>query len=225
MANKMLFSCLNKYTNDKEIVYSDYYKIPTPKGTAITQSLSEFAESMGKGYEGNDTFFVEKSFSVVDATGVNDINIYSKKITSSGIFPQEIEQIGESEPTIKDAPPPYDIESKELQLENGIYKIKYAYIGAQGVPYEYEGQLSVTENRLPLKKWTILDVINRTFDLIEPLRYGEKPRFRLDGVIYDDITGRAIGYLTKGGGINLDDTSESAINTVLKILEKENEKE
>lgn len=54
--------------------------------------------------------------------------------------------------------------------------------------------VNVTTNRLPLKKWTITDVIVRACDLIEPLRYGEKPRFRLDGVIYDDTTGNATGY-------------------------------
>ncbi len=54
--------------------------------------------------------------------------------------------------------------------------------------------IGVVENHYPLKKWTITDVINRVFDTIEPLRYGQKPRFRLQGVIYDDVTGNAIGY-------------------------------
>ena len=45
---------------------------------------------------------------------------------------------------------------------------------------------SVVENHLPLKKWTITDVINRCLELIEPLQIGQNPRFRLDGVTYDN---------------------------------------
>lgn len=35
-------------------------------------------------------------------------------------------------------------------------------------------------NYYPLKKWTMADVINRLFDIAEPLRMGEAPRFSLD---------------------------------------------
>lgn len=35
-------------------------------------------------------------------------------------------------------------------------------------------------NYYPLKKWTMADVINRLFDIAEPLRMGEKARFSLD---------------------------------------------
>lgn len=45
----------------------------------------------------------------------------------------------------------------------------------------------VINNKYPLKKWTITDVINRTLDLAEPLRAGEKPRFYLQGI--DPVTG------------------------------------
>lgn len=45
---------------------------------------------------------------------------------------------------------------------------------------------NVVENHYRTKPWTITEVINRTFDLIEPLDYGEKPRFRLSGVGYDN---------------------------------------
>lgn len=40
----------------------------------------------------------------------------------------------------------------------------------------------VVENHLPLKRWTCTDVINRLLDIAEPIRKGEKPRFRLQGV-------------------------------------------
>lgn len=43
----------------------------------------------------------------------------------------------------------------------------------------------VIENRLPLKKWTVTEVLNRLFDIAEPIRKGEKPRFRLQGVKSD----------------------------------------
>ena len=56
--------------------------------------------------------------------------------------------------------------------------------------------IGAVTNRLPLKKWTITDVIVRACDLIEHLRYDEKPRFRLDGVIYDNTTGNATGNYT-----------------------------
>lgn len=36
------------------------------------------------------------------------------------------------------------------------------------------------ENQLPLKKWTIKDVINRLLDVAEPIRKGESPRFTLN---------------------------------------------
>ena len=43
----------------------------------------------------------------------------------------------------------------------------------------------VVENQLPLKKWTVTDVINRLLDVCEPIRQGEKPRFRLQGMNED----------------------------------------
>ena len=45
---------------------------------------------------------------------------------------------------------------------------------------------SVVENHLPLKKWTITDVVNRCLELIEPLQIGQNPRFTLDGVTYEN---------------------------------------
>lgn len=77
------------------------------------------------------------------------------------------------------------------------YKATYnfiAYAGYADIFGTLEYIFSVFQNRLPLKKWTITDVIVRACDLIEPLKYGQKPRFRLDGVIYDDTTGNATGY-------------------------------
>lgn len=69
----------------------------------------------------------------------------------------------------------------------GTYTIKYngqnsRTTAGQVFPatYTFTYNIAVVENKLPLKKWTITDVINRTLELAEPLRKGEKPRFRLN---------------------------------------------
>lgn len=81
-----------------------------------------------------------------------------------------------------------------VTLNNGVYVIEYLY---QTTAYPTSGgeqplslvswtyTMSVTENRYPAKKWTITDVINRCFALIEPQTLGNYPRFRLQGVSYD----------------------------------------
>ena len=120
----------------------------------------------------------------------------------------------------------------EITLENlGSYTLKYYYESS----YEYNilGSInyvttklellytfSVKENHYPLKKWTVLEVLNRVFDTIEPLRYGQKPRFRLQGVIYDDVTGNAIGYYGGGGNITLNSKESSAYLTVARLLKE-----
>ena len=89
---------------------------------------------------------------------------------------------------------------------NNIYKIEYVQMTTR---YQNDGEtivnrnitawtytIALVENHLPLKKWTVTEVINRAHDLLVPLRYGEKPQFRLSGVIYNDRTGRADGYET-----------------------------
>lgn len=40
--------------------------------------------------------------------------------------------------------------------------------------------MAVVDNKLPLKKWTIKDVIDRLLDIAEPIRQGETPRFKLN---------------------------------------------
>lgn len=52
--------------------------------------------------------------------------------------------------------------------------------------YDYDVESKATyritaiENHLPLKKWTVTDVVNRLCDLAEPIRKGEAPRFRFN---------------------------------------------
>lgn len=81
---------------------------------------------------------------------------------------------------------PAVIPSYTADLPIGIYKITYT-ANFQGQPHRlssYSGTLAIADNRLPLKKWTVTDVINRCLELAEPLRKGQNPRFRLDGVEY-----------------------------------------
>lgn len=82
---------------------------------------------------------------------------------------------------------------KKLNLPLGTYKIRYA-IGSTSsndgsVIYSYKAEttISIVENKLPLKKWTITDVINRIFDTVIPLFDNEKPKFKLSGVKYDEF--------------------------------------
>ena len=86
----------------------------------------------------------------------------------------------------------YDIPTRIIQVDiSSVYIIKYE-LGISDHPTDYVkiyGNIALTYNKLPLKKWTITDVVNRCFDLIEPLKYGEKPRFRFQGQNYDDTTG------------------------------------
>ena len=71
----------------------------------------------------------------------------------------------------------------------GSYKVYYGwnlrgardtYLEASSYSFPY-----VVDNQLPLKKWTATDVINRVLDLAEPIRKGETPRFRLQGMNSD----------------------------------------
>lgn len=85
-------------------------------------------------------------------------------------------------------------ESQDIVLFSGTYQIRYAGQtyhsvivngGGQGSGttyqnYSFSFYISVIENQLPLKKWTITDVLNRLLVLAEPIRQGENPRFRLN---------------------------------------------
>lgn len=72
-------------------------------------------------------------------------------------------------------------------LSSGVYTVIYEFWDyangekqekLNGCRYTFQ----VVENHLPLKRWTCTDVINRLLDIAEPIRRGEKPRFRLQGV-------------------------------------------
>ena len=79
-----------------------------------------------------------------------------------------------------------------IKLQNGqTYTVKYVYTYPDFAPppssFQYITITAtytfwVVENQLPLKQWTITSVIERLLDIAEPIRMGEKPRFRLQGV-------------------------------------------
>lgn len=67
--------------------------------------------------------------------------------------------------------------------QQGVYRLEYyRSTGTSDVPTELfvHYNFSVAENKLPLKKWSITDVVNRLLDLAEPIRKGEAPRFRFN---------------------------------------------
>lgn len=101
---------------------------------------------------------------------------------------------------------------------SGIYQIRYTINYSRTVAATtniYDTSITYTfnalENRLPLKKWTITDCINRCLDLAEPLQVTnsttgtdgsltilaqEMPRFKFDGVQYDENGKRLSTYIT-----------------------------
>lgn len=79
----------------------------------------------------------------------------------------------------------YDIpdDFKTRTLKAGTYDIEYSYFTSDSTTHRMYVSFSVelTESGIvyPRIKWTITDVINRCFDLIEPLTKNEMPRFKL----------------------------------------------
>lgn len=91
---------------------------------------------------------------------------------------------GDTEQTISDL-------DKEIIIKpESVLEISYSIvIEDRGVTSSYWYNffyyiINGVENRLPLKKWTVTDVVNRCLELSEPLREGENPRFNFDGVSY-----------------------------------------
>lgn len=75
-----------------------------------------------------------------------------------------------------------------------VYTGQYSYQGATSTITRQFPTLTYTfaavENLLPLKKWTIADVINRLLDIAEPIRQGETPRFTFNAqqaTLFDNI--------------------------------------
>lgn len=73
---------------------------------------------------------------------------------------------------------------------NQQYEIEYSLYCRDASTNTYSATvtyvIAVVENKYPLKKWTVTDVVNRCLELAEPLQVGENPRYHLDGVVYEN---------------------------------------
>lgn len=79
---------------------------------------------------------------------------------------------------------------KNIQLK---YSLHYSRILLGSGNYEYLAyfpyyDINIVDFKHPLKPYTITDCVNRVLELAEPLRSGENPRFRFDGVTYKNGT-------------------------------------
>lgn len=101
----------------------------------------------------------------------------------------------------------YTIQAKQTMSIEYEFMVVSVYPSSGNIFYrffKFKYVINAVSNRLPLKKWTITDVINRVFDLIEPLAitdYGSYietkfPRFRLQGVQYDANGKRLSTYVS-----------------------------
>ncbi len=134
---------------------------------------------------------IYSNVTTVDTDGIVYNSFYKIKITrpnGSIAFEQGME-------AGSDGVDPDDAQGyTEQSLMPGIYVVYYAFtypyripIGGTSWTIGYKTNTAtytfiVVENKLPLKKWTCSDVISRVCELAEPLRQGEKPRFKLQGV-------------------------------------------
>lgn len=120
---------------------------------------------------------------------------YSLTISQNGaeIFQESyVRQIGDT-PTTSGSNEPHTFILQDGQTYSVLYECElYATVGSPSpAASTTTGSLLYTfyalTNEYPLKKWTITDVCGRLFDIAEPLRQGQKPRFYLQGI--DPVTG------------------------------------
>ncbi len=89
-----------------------------------------------------------------------------------------------------------DLSGYKAILSSGIYRVNYEYgyafkkeSGGYDKQFPPLGKCYYTfravPNKLPLKPWTVTDVINRMIEIAEPIRKGEKPRYRMNGMRAD----------------------------------------
>ena len=177
-------------------IHSSYYKNPSANTPAVFPSIVDFVESIASQIP--ISFFEPEStapmtFRITNAAGnivyeeKTEVNANAHLIltrTQNGAV-IETEDLGD----IQVAPAPtYTIPARQLNLADGVYTVYYSFHvdGQPLVYFDTDGLvMSYISNRYPAKKWTITDVINRCFALIEPQTSGNYPRFRLQGVSYD----------------------------------------
>lgn len=191
--------------NNRENIQSNYYKTPSFGNENFTfLSPSNFLK------DNNLTLAQNGPQSITISDYSTSLVVYQAKIyyynasdggpsANIGWWLEEIyngETYKEKLPSSSNGGYNYEIQNKTLYVPSGsVYSIVYkGTIAGTNALLDSEGVIFFLSNKLPLKKWTILDVVNRIVDTLVPLRYGQKPKFRLQGVIYDDTTGIATGY-------------------------------
>ena len=133
--------------------------------------------------------YLKRSFSV------DDTNEYTQIVYKNG------EKVFENVYTIyaNDIPALDSYRGKNIgyteKLKSGdTYKVEYEYYYLHSSKDNFTNTatyyFSVAENKYPLKKRTVTDVLNRLCDVCEPIHKGERPRFRLQGMSAD---GQIIG--------------------------------
>ena len=137
---------------------------------------------------------IYNNVSVVDTDGIINDSYYKIRITRPNgevAFEQGME-------TGSSGVHPDDAQGyTEQSLMSGIYVAYYVFTypytipiagGSWTIGYKTNTAtytFTVVDNKLPLKRWTATDVINRLLDLAEPLREQDYPRFRLQGINRD----------------------------------------
>ena len=83
----------------------------------------------------------------------------------------------------------FTINTKLYDLTDGLYFIKYVFAlksGSQYMEQRITYRVTFLDVAYPLKRWTITDCVTRACELAVPLFGEEKPKYRLDGVEYND---------------------------------------
>ena len=184
----------SNFVNNENVKDSVFYGFYNGVNTGKTKDVSYYKNIYTQGSNINintdiEDFFLYNFDNIVVRTspgaGVfitdsNGNNVYSQW-NEQGYL---VEKIGSNElvrlgDIIDTSPKPFS-----LVADNGTYTIEYIYMYTDNKPSGAKAYFSVAQNVLPIKKWTITDVINRILELAEPLTDLERPRFVLQGVSY-----------------------------------------
>ena len=209
-------------TEKQEYIRSDLIA-PYPSGVPCRfPSITEFAEQLSREITWLDNVVVDDRNGqrfTIQATGGEIFYQEDLTLTKDGDFVSKITYQGTTQ-TI-DRGYSYLLPEYTNIFNNGVCTITYRFYEKQTrAIWTATGYIGFAENKEPLKKSTILDVINRTFDLIIPIKYGQKPKFRLQGTIYDDTTGNCIGYRTGDGDIKITSVEDTATETILNLIKQ-----
>ena len=182
--------CFFSFSEDKDNpIKSNFYKTPISQEVLETQPFVDFLISMGINLD-TTPMRVEKKLQLKEADGSN---VYKVEIV--GV--QNLEYPYERRTYVKDNAATIvklkETDNKDIgtQFVEGLeigktYTIEYVYY-IDREERVFSTKIANIENHYPLKKWTIFDVVDRCCDLIEPLRRGEKPRFRLEENIREEL--------------------------------------